>query len=345
MNSLTVGIDISKQHFHCVFMNAHGKVVKRKHYKRTQLLAGFRLQEEAPLTIIIEACGSASYWARELETLGHQVKLIPPQHVIAFRRKGKNDYNDAEAIAEAGQRANMTFAQIKTIEQQEMQSLIKIRHSLVRQQVQISNQIRGHLAEFGLILNQGHRAINVTLMNYLEDAENALPFRLRQALFQLKERYNSFQQEIDRLEKEISAFSQTTPECEQLQTIPGVGPIIAATVFSTIGAGQEFKNGREFAAYLGIVPKQNSTGGKTTLGHITKKGNRFLRQLLVHGARSVLWSLAKKPKTDRFSSWAMSLQQRTHWNKACVAIANKLARIIWAVVSHGKPYQTFEIAA
>lgn len=344
MNSLTVGMDISKNHFHCVFMNPQGNVIKRKHFKRAELLKAFSLEIE-PCKIVMEACGSANPWARELQKLGHEVKLIPPQHVVAFRRKGKNDYNDAEAIAEAGQRANMTFAQVKTVEQQEVQALLKIRESLVGQKTQIANQVRGHLAEFLLTMRQGKGAMKEALLEHLEDAENGLPDRLRRALFELRTQYFALDDEVLRLEKEIQALSKTHAECHLAQTIPGVGPIIAATVYAAVGKGQGFKNGREFAAFLGLVPKQNSTGGKTILGSITKKGNRFLRKLLVHGARSVLWSLEKQPKTDRFSAWVLALKQRMHWNKACVAVANKLARMVWAVVSHNTPYKAFILSA
>lgn len=336
MKSLTFGLDIAKTVFHCVTMDEIGRIKGRKKLTRNQVLTYF-VNQPAGL-VVIEACGSSSYWAREIQKLGHEVKLIPPQHVVAYRRKAKNDYNDAEAIAEASSRPNMSFAMIKTIEQQGIQCVIKIRDSLIKQQTQLSNEARGHLLEFGLTLNRGHKAIREVLPEYLEDAESGLPFAVRKALFILHQNYLDRQKQIEELEKEIILFTKEQTVCKMAQSIPGIGPIISATVFASIGNGQTFKNGRHFAAWLGLVPRQNSSGGKTVLGGITKKGNVYLRQLLVHGARSLLFSLSRKPKDDWLSRWASALRLRTHWNKACVAIANKLARIVWSVIAHQQPY-------
>lgn len=337
MNRLTFGLDIAKSVFHCVSMDQHGHIKQRKKLSRSKVLGFFANVPKA--IVVMEACGSANYWAREIEALGHEAKLLAPQHAIAYRRKCKNDYNDAQAIAEASQRHTMTFAMIKTPEQQEIQALLKIRDSLVASQIAIANQIRGQLAEFGLTLNQGQKAIREQVPDYLEDAENGLPDRLRRALYMLYLRYLQTDQEITQFNKEIQDFTQTHPICRRAQTVPGIGPIIAATLFASIGNGVAFKNGRQFAAWCGLVPKQHSTGGKNQLGGITKRGNAFLRKLLVHGARSVMNWVERKEKKDALSLWALNLKMRKHTNTAVVALANKLARIVWSVIAKDENYQ------
>ncbi len=337
MSNITVGLDIAKNVFHAVVMDNRGNVKTRKLIRRSQVSKYFANHEAA--TVVIEACGSSNYWARVIQKLGHEVKLIPPQHVVAYRRKGKNDYNDAEAIAEASQRPNMTFVPIKTIAQQELQSLLRVRERKISDRTRIANQIQGLAAEFGVALNKGKTAISKHLPMALEDIENELTPSMRGLLSELRGEYLQIDDAIKWLDKKISSITANNEVCKRALTVPGIGPINAATIYASIGNGQYFKNGRHFAAWCGLVPKQNSTGGKNNLGGITKRGNSQIRQLLVHGARSALTWAAKRKEPDNMLNWALMLKTQKHHNKATVALANKMARVVWAVIANEQPYK------
>ena len=337
MSNITVGLDIAKNVFHAVAMDSRGNIKARKLIRRSQVSKYFANHEAA--MVVIEACGSSNYWARVIQKLGHEVKLIPPQHVVAYRRKGKNDYNDAEAIAEASQRPNMTFVPIKTIAQQELQSLLRVRERKVSDRSRIANQIQGLAAEFGVALNKGKAAISKQLPVALEDIDNELTSSMRGLLCELREEYLQIDGAVKRLDKEISSITATNEVCKRALSVPGIGPINAATIYASIGNGQNFKNGRHFAAWCGLVPKQNSTGGKNNLGGITKRGNSQIRQLLVHGARSALTWAVKRKEPDNMLNWALMLKNQKHHNKVTVALANKMARVVWAVIANEQPYQ------
>ncbi|PMO70879.1 transposase [Vibrio breoganii] len=335
MKTITIGLDIAKNVFHAVFVTSHGKVTKKKQMKRAAVLKFFANTE--PAIVVMEACGSSNYWAREIQKLGHEVKLIAPQYVVAYRRKNKNDYNDAEAIAECSQRDDMSFVPIKDIEQQDAQMLLRIRERLVKQRTKLSNQIRGMLLEYGLCINKGTAALRRAVPEFLEDADNSLTWTARSLFSELYEEYLLLSDKIEKVDKKIKAFTKENELCQLAQTVTGIGPITALALYAAIGNGKHFANGRHFAAWCGLVPRQHSTGGKSVLYGISKKGNIVLRALLVHGARSVLNVVDKKE--DKLSVWATNLKMKKSYNVACVALANKLARVVWSVIANNRPYE------
>lgn len=337
MQTITVGLDIAKNTFHAVQMDERGNVLGRKRLKRHMVCQWFATLP--PSRVVMEACGSAHYWGRQLRALGHEVQQIPAQHVVAYRRKGKNDYNDAEAIAEASQRPTMSFVALKSVAQQEMQALLRIRERRISERTRLANQIQGLAAEFGVAIGRGRAAIVVDLAERLAQPDNGLPVRMRGWLSQLREEYLALDEAIKGLDIEVKALVNEQAVCQRAMTVPGIGPINAAALYASIGNGQGFRNGRHFAAWCGLVPRQNSTGDKTVLGSITKRGNRQLRQLLIHGARSALLWADKHDKPDALLQWAVHLKTHKHHNKATVALANKLARIVWSVMANEQTYQ------
>lgn len=336
MKITTAGLDIAKNKFHFYGVNQVGKKVKKRVLTRSEVLPFFSTLE--PTLVVIESCGSANYWGRKLIELGHEVKLIAPQYVVPYRRKNKNDFNDAEAIAEAAQRSNMTFVPIKSIEQQDVQMLLRIRDRHVQNRVQLSNQIRGLLAEYGLVLpSLGKAALRKALPEFLEDAENELTASSRTLFSELHEELLQLDEVIKAYDKKVENVSKLNETCSRAQTVVGIGPITAAALYGAIGDGHNFANGRHFSAWCGLVPRQNSTGGKNVLLGITKRGNPYLRTLLNHGARTVLKNC--EGKEDKLSRWAQKLKKEKHYNQASIAVANKLARIVWAVISKDEEYR------
>jgi transposase len=334
MKITTVGLDIAKTVFHFYGVNRAGKLVKKKVLKRAYLLSFFAKLE--PSEVVMEACGSANYWYRKLSLLGHTVKLIAPQYVIAYRRKSKNDFNDAQAIAEAAQRADMNFVEAKSIPQQDIQMLIRIRDRQVRMRTKLNNQIRGLLSEYGITIAVGKAALKHQLPEIIDDKSNELTDISRVVFRELYEEYCLLNENVDKYEKKITTYTKDEPVCIRLRSIIGIGNLTAAALYAAVNDAKQFKNGRHLAAWCGLVPKQHSTGGKTILRGITKKGNPYLRSLLVHGARAVLKYCSRK--TDRLSVWAEALKNRSCYNKACVALANKLARIAWVVMAKEQSY-------
>ena len=335
MNINTIGLDIAKTTFHYVGLDKYGKQVHRKKLRRGQLLSYFA--NFPACTIVMEACSGAYYWQREFIKLGHRVKLLPAQHVKAHLRGNKTDYNDALAIAEASRVPEMREVAPKTIEQQSMQALHRLRASAVDDRTTLVNQVRGLLSEFGIVFNQGIKHLREGLPSVLEDAENELTHTFREALA-LK--YTQLLQ-LDESEKKfnqlIKQASEQHKEIKLLQSIPGFGSIVSSSYYSVIGDGKAFAKSRDVAASLGVVPRQHSTGGKTVLQGISKRGDKYLRKMLVNGARSVVNHAHKKD--DALSVWVTRLVETRGRNKATVALANKLARIAWAVTVRGKPYQ------
>lgn len=335
MKITTIGLDIAKAIFHLVAVNHQGKPVKKQQLKRKQLLVYFAQLE--PCLIAMEACGGANYWAREFQALGHKVKLIAPQYVKAYVRGNKNDYNDAAAIAEAAQRPTMRFVPIKSTEQQDVQNLHRQRERLKREQTALSNQARGLLAEYGIVIHKGIATLKRDLPLILEDATNGLTFCARGLFAELLDELSMLNERIKRCEKKIKAVNQESDQCQRLEEVLGIGPITASALYAAAGNGNDFVNGRHFSAWLGLVPGQHSTGGKSVLLGISKRGNSYLRTLLIHGARAVLRHSATK--TDRFSVWAQSLLERRGHNRACVAVANKMARIAWVIMAKGEHFR------
>ena len=296
-----IGIDIAKNIFHVVGLNSQGKQVLKKKLSRGKMLAYFSNVD--PVYISMEGCASSHYWARELTQLGHTVKLLPAQHVKPFVRGNKNDFNDALGIAEASRIPEMFPVAIKTTEQQSIQALHRLRRSAVGDRTALSNQVRGLLAEFGIVMNKGISIVRKTLMSIIEDAENGLHAIFREALHFKYTQLCTLDTLIDDLTHLIEKDARQHEEIQRLQSIPGFGPIVSSTYFSVIGNGSTFKCGRDVSASLGLVPRQHSSGGRNTLLGISKKGDKYLRSLLVHGARAVIQFAHKKE--DALSRWVM----------------------------------------
>lgn len=334
MNIKRIGIDLAKQVFQLHGVDGQEKVVLRKQLRRVQLLDYF--MKLPPCLIGMEACGGAHYWARELQKLGHTVKLMAPQFVKPYVKSNKNDANDAEAICEAVVRPNMRFVAIKTIAQQDIQAIHRIRSELVQQRTAKVNQIRGLLAEYGIVVGRRVDVLRNALPQLLEDAENGLTADFRVLLDGLKQDLVTLDERVDDLDKKIKTLATSNPAAKRLQQIPGIGPIIATALICAIGDGKQFQRGRDMAAWLGLTPRQHSSGGKDRLLGISKRGDAYLRTLLIHGARSALKVAGKKD--DPRSRWLQNLCSRRNKNIAAVALANKNARIAWALLSKETDY-------
>jgi transposase len=331
----TVGIDLGKTVFHLVGLNLRGEVVVRKKFSRKQLLH-FTANLQVKL-IGMEACGGAHFLGRALREQGHEARLMPAQYVKPYVKTNKSDYIDAEAIAEAVARPTMRFVPIKTDEQLDMQSLHRVRERWVARRTAIVNQIRGLLLERGITLRKGRRHVDAALPEILEDATAKLSGALRILLAQLKLELDQMAMRIDEADAVLNKTAHENAACQRLVAIPGIGPVTATALIAAIGNGAAFRKGREFAAWMGVVPREHSTGGKQKLLGISKRGNSYLRTLFIQGARAVLQQSTKQ--TSGLSAWLAQLTARTHRNVAAVALANKLARIAWAVLAKKEPYR------
>ena len=334
MNIKRIGIDLAKQVFQIHGVDHHDKIVLRKQLKRNQFLSFFA--SLPPCLIGLEACGGAHHWGRELQRLGHTVKLIAPQFVKPYVKSNKNDANDAEAICEAVGRPTMRFVSIKTIPQQDLQAIHRIRSELVRQRTAKVNQIRGLLSEYGLVVGRQVATLRRSLPELLEDAGNGLSFDFRVLLEDLRQDLIRLDKRVAEMDKKIHAHANADPTAKRLQGIPGIGPVIATAILCAVGDGKQFKRGRDMAAWLGLTPKQHSSGGKNWLLGMSKRGDTYLRMLLIQGAKSALNVVENK--TDPRSLWLKTLCCRRHKNIAVVALANKNARIAWALLRNETDY-------
>ncbi len=336
MNKITtVGLDLAKNIFHLVACDRRGKVVFRKKLRRGKLLAFFG---QLPSCLVgMEACSTSHYWAREFQKLGHEVKLIPAQHVKAFLRGNKNDFNDSMAIAEAVVRPEMRFVPIKTVQQQDQQTLNVHRQQLIRTRTAEANRIRAMLIEQGIIIAKGLSVLKRRLPELMENPENQFSELFITLLQQAYIHLTQLDAHIARCDRELKAYTARSPACRQLQSIPGFGPVSASLFQSYVGDASGYRRGRDVAAALGLVPRQFGTGGKVVLMGISKRGNRTLRCLLVHGARAAVSRVGNKQ--DALSCWIRRLVARVGIHKATVAYANKMARIGWAVLRYGGEYQ------
>ena len=329
-----VGIDLAKSLFHLVGMDARGKIILRKRLARGEVMP---FMAKLPRVLVgMEACGGAHYWARQWRAQGHEVKLMAPQYVKPYVKTNKNALRDAEAIAEAVTRPSMRLVPIKNVEQQDLQALHRGRERLMGARTALVNEMRGLLAEYGIGLPTGVNAFRNALAEKLE-AEHAKLTPLRQALFgKLCAACKKVEAEVAYYDEKLQAMATTHPESQRLLTIPGIGPITATALIAAGGDVGGFTNGRQFAAGLGLVPKQHSTGGQPRLLGSSKRGDSYLRKLLIHAARATLrWA---RTKTDRRSQWIRGLLERRGWNRTAVAVANKNARIVWALLSRGGVY-------
>lgn len=341
MQIASIGIDLGKTTFHLVVLDKHSKVITKKKLSRQQLLA---YTANLPSSLVgMEACSGAHFIGAALRRQGHDVRLIPAQFVKPFLKSNKNDYLDAEAIAEAVARQNMRFVPIKTNDQLDLQALHRVRDRLVHRRTALINQIRGFLLERGITFAQGPANLRRQMPSLLEDAEQNLTPRMRHLLDHLWQEWKSVNSEIEDISQEIDTIGSQDAGCQRLRQIPGVGPLVATATVAAIGNGAAFRKGREFAAWLGLIPRQHSTGGKARLLGISKRGSVYLRRLFIHGARAML--LRVKYDTGRLGQWAHQLELRAPRNKVVVAVANKLARIAWAVLASGNEYRNFAVAA
>ncbi len=332
---IRMGVDLGKNTFHLFGVDESDMAVVKKKLNRKRLLKYFA--NLPPCLVGMEACGGSHYWARELTELGHEVKLMSPQFVKPYIKGNKNDYNDAEGICEAVGRPNMRFVTVKAIEQQDIQGLHRIRQSVVKQRTALANQIRGLLGEYGIVVPKGIGKVRSRIPEILEDGENGLTDRFRGWLAELLAAFRTLDERIKKYDQEIQREHAANEVCQRISAIEGVGPQSATAVVATYGDCKQFRDGRQFSASIGLVPRQHTTVDKPILLGISKRGDKYIRTLLIHGARSVINRI--EAKTDRRSRWLRSLVARCGKNKAAVALANKNARIIWALLSRGESYQ------
>ncbi|NOU20589.1 MAG: IS110 family transposase [Methyloglobulus sp.] len=334
MNHSVIGLDIAKNLFHIYTIQENGAVFK-KMLRRQEMLVFFA---NYPSSLIgIEACGSSHYWSRELIKLGHDVKLLNARHVKAFVKGNKNDFNDAEAIFDAVSRPNVRTVAVKTVEQQDIQLLHRLRQEATKRRTVLVNQIRGLLSERGIVIAQGTNHVRKRLPELLEDAENALTVLSRAAFSEQYEHLLALDKEIKRYDRQMNQLCHANALSQRLAEVPGIGPLTATIVAADLGEARHYANARHYSASLGIVPRQNSSGGKSALLGISKRGNRYIRTLLIHGARAVLRTCQNK--NDKLSLWLQNLMQRRGFNVAAVALANKNARILWALAYKEERYQ------
>lgn len=335
MKITLIGIDLAKNVLQVCGVNQAGKAVFNRTIKRTQLLK--TLVQYPDAVIAMEACSGSNYWGRELISQGFEVRLIPPQHVKPFVKGNKNDRNDAFAICEAAQRPNIIFVKPRSLEQVDVIISHRIRERRIRVRTALTNQIRGLLSEYGIVIPKGRDPLNLALPELLEDASNSLTTIARRYIRELLDELYAINASIKSLEKDIRIQATNHPDTKRLTAIRGVAEIIATAAVSFAGDGSSYQNGRHFSANLGLVPKEFSSGGKQKLGGITKRGNSYLRRQLIQGAWSVIRYATNND--DRLSVWARNIIERRGKQKAAVAVANKLARIIWAMLYYKTEYR------
>ena len=335
MKITTVGIDLAKNVFQVHAVDERGKTVLRRQLRREQVTAFF--VNLAPCLIGMEACASAHHWGRVLQRFGHTVRLMAPQFVKPYVKTNKNDVADAEAICEAVSRPNMRFVPIKSIEQQAILSVHRVRQGFVKARTAQANQIRGLLGEFGLIIPQGISHIAARVPALLEDASNELPMALRRLIERLTAHLKELDQQVKEFERQIIAWHRSSDLSRKLEKIPGIGPLAASALVASIADANSFDNGRQVSAWLGLVPRQCSSGGKSTLLGMSKRGDAYLRTLLIHGARSAI--LAAQRRSKNTNAWLTNLLSRRHPNIAAVALANKNVRTVWAMLAYDREFK------
>ena len=335
-----MGIDIGKNSFHIVGLDERGAIVVRQKWSRGQVEA--RFANMPPCLIGMEACVGAHHLSRKLNSLGHDARLMPAKYVRPYSKGQKNDFRDAEAIAEAVQRPTMKFVATKTAEQLDLQALHRVRERLVSQRTGIINQIRAFLLERGIAVRQGQRFLRAQLPVILAMPPDVLSSRMVRAIEDLAADWRRLDERIESLSSEITTLAEQDNGCERLMSVPGIGPIISSAMVAAIGSGDAFSKGRDFAAWLGLVPKQMSTGDRTILGRISKRGNRYLRVLFVQAA----WVVLIRPKRwerHGLKPWIEAAKKRLHHNVLAIALANKLARIAWSVLARGRSFEASKL--
>ena len=332
-----VGIDLGKNWFHLIGLDARGATVLRKKLNRGQLAA---FAATTPRGIVAtEACPGSQYWGRVFARAGHEVRILPAQFVKPYVKANKNDFHDAAAIAEAASRASMRCVPLKTMEQLELQAFHRMRQRAVRERTAVVNQMRALLLEHGIVVPLGRSLFERRLPAVFTAAELRLSPRLLDVLHRLRQRWLAIDTEIDAVTHELTVWANHSELCQRLVTVPGIGPLIATATVAAVGNGHMFTRGRDMAAWLGIVPRQHSTGGKPTLGRISKRGNTYLRQLFIQGAQSSFLYL--KRDQSALGTWLQEVERRRHRQVAVVALANKMVRICWKVLTSEEGYQPY----
>lgn len=335
MKVTLIGLDLAKNIIQVCGVNRAGKAVFNRAVKRKELLK--HLSQHPDASIAMEACSGSNHWGRTLEGLGHEVMLIPPQHVKPFVKGNKNDRNDAFAICEAARRPHLNFVKPRSLEQVDMLWVHRQRERLVGQRTQLINQLRGMLSEYGVVVAQGKERLREELPLLIEDAENGLTFNARCYAQQMFEEWVELDRKVKKFDRDIKKQCRESEAASRLNEVKGIGKTIATAVVAFAGDAKQYDSPRQFAANLGVVPKEHSSGGRQKLGGITKRGNRYLRKLLIQGAWSVIRHI--NSGQDRLTRWARTLIERVGKQKTAIALANKMARIIWALLTKGERYQ------
>lgn len=339
----TYAVDLAKSVFEIAVSHHPGHVRERHRLSRERFLAFFAQHE--PGTVLLEACGSAHHWARSLNAIGHSVVLLPPHRVKPYVTGNKTDSADAKALLEAARNQDIRPVPIKSIDQQSLTAMHRLRSAWIAARTARINTVRGLLREFGVFIPLGAKRVRPTLLALIEDPDSPLPHALRPAMADCADEISQFEHHLANLEAQLNALARSMPDVRLLRTIPGVGPITATALVAFIGNVQRFPSGRHFASYLGLTPREHSSGLARRLGAISKRGDTYIRMLLVHGARSVLWSAKVKTDPHPIQIWALEIERTRGHNKAAVALANKLARIIWAVWKNQRPYERRSISS
>jgi transposase len=340
MNITTIGIDLAKNVFQVHGVDARGQAVLKRQLRRDQMVSFFA---NLPACVIgMEACASAHHWARKLQGLGHTVRLMAPQFVKPYVKTNKNDIADAEAICEAVSRPNMRFVPVKSVEQQSVLSLHRVRQGFVKARTAQANQIRGLLGEFGLVMPRGILNVAKRVPDLLDKASDELPASFRQLVTRLLCHMKELDRQVAELEAQIKAWHRSSALSQRVAKIPGIGPLGASALVASIADARSFTNGRQTSAWLGLVPRQNSSGGKSKLLGMSKRGDSYLRTLLIHGARSAILSAQRRANTD---PWLAGVLGRRHPNIAAVALANKNVRTVWALLAHDREFRPDYVSA
>jgi transposase len=338
MKNTTIAIDLAKSVFEVGVSDRPGHVARNHRLSRTEVSAF--LAQQPPATVIMEACSSSHYWGRKFQSFGHDVKLLPPFYVRPYVQRSKTDRTDVKGMLEAWRNSDIRPVPIKTESQQQLTSLHRVRSTWMAARTMRMNSARGLLREFGIVFPAGASTLPDRLQILIEDADAVVPMVLRDLLHELVLEIGELESRIKAVERHLKTLASQTPVVERLRTIPGVGLLTATALVGFVGEVGRFPSGRHFAAYLGLTPREHSSGGRRRLGRISKQGDVYLRMLLIHGARAVLQGAQPKSNPDRLRSWALEIQRRRGHNKAAVAVANKMARIVWAVWKFGKPFHS-----
>ncbi|QUJ69019.1 IS110 family transposase [Photobacterium sp. GJ3] len=336
-NVYIYGIDLGKNCFHMIAMDKQGHILSRQKLTRSQMKEF--VINTPPTTVCFEACPGSQYWGRMFADAGFEVKIIPAQFVKPYLKSNKNDFNDAAAIAEAGSRGSMRCVPLKTDEQLALQATHRVRQRFITERTAVVNQMRALLLEYGITVPVGRKVFERALPSILEDADNGLPDFMRALVFRLRERWQYLDVQIDEMSELLKQAAIASEQCKLISTVPGIGPIVSTALIAAVGSGNQFKRARDMSAWLGLVPKQYSTGGKSNLGSISKRGNTYLRTLVVQGAKALKIHMNREQSS--LGKWIGRLEASHHHHVVLIALANKLIRICWKVLTSGREYQAY----